>query len=143
MTAAGAETIKALDNGERPPRVAAFSVWRPLKRVTRDPIAVLNWTSPGDIKQCFCPFDYRSKGWKGEYSLEAYMLTKPEKPEDHEWYFVPEQMPHEVLVFKFADTESQYDPNISIGCGHGSPFLVGSEKEEARESIEARVLAFW
>jgi hypothetical protein len=125
--------------------------------VTRDPIAFLNWTSPspsqspsesssdssssppGRITKDFHTWDYRAKGHQGEYLVEAYMISRPERAEEHEWFFVPDQMPHEVLVFKFADTESQFDLEVAACCGHGSPFLVGSEREEARESIEARV----
>jgi hypothetical protein len=143
MAEAGAETLKASDNGEKLPRVAAYSVWQPLKPVTRDPIAVLNWTSPGDIKKHLIPWDYRARGFDGEYLLEAYTVTKPEKPEDHEWYYVSNQQPHEVLIFKFADTESMYDDKIAAAAGHGSPRIPGTENEPARESIESRVLAFW
>ncbi len=143
MASAGADAIKAIDAGERPPRVAAYSVWRPLKPVTRDPVAVLDWKSPGDITKDLHAFDYRAVGYKGDYLLEAYMMSKPKNQDDHEWYFVPEQKPHEVLMFKFADTESQYDSEVAGACGHGSPFIVGTEDEEPRESIEARVLAFW
>lgn len=30
-----------------------------------------------------------------------------------------------------------------MGTLHGSPVLIGSEKEELRESVEVRVLALW
>jgi hypothetical protein len=139
MADAGAGAIAALDAGERPPRVAAYSVWRPLKPVTRDPIALLNWTSPGGVTKDLRAFDYRAKGYKGDYLLEAYMISKPERAEDHEWFYVSRQESHEVLVFKFADSESEYDRDVAAACGHGSPFLVGTEGEDARESIEARV----
>ena len=49
ISSAGLDAIRAIDAGVRPPPVAAYSVWRPLKPLTGDPIAVLNWTSPGDI----------------------------------------------------------------------------------------------
>ncbi|KAJ9607576.1 hypothetical protein H2200_007654 [Cladophialophora chaetospira] len=143
MSLAGTEALKAIDAGKRPPRVAAYSVWRPLKPVIRDPIAILNWTSPGDITKDLRAFDYRAKGYKGDYLLEAYTIAKPKNLENHEWYYVSEQKPHEVLMFKFADTESQYDPEVAVACGHASPMVIGTEKEDPRESIEARVLAFW
>ncbi|KIW67783.1 hypothetical protein PV04_07012 [Phialophora macrospora] len=165
ISAAGADALAALDAGTRPPRVAAYSVWRPLKRVTRDPIAVLNWSGGGAgggagagapvaeaehgrsgdkiITRDLRPFDYRAKGYQGDYLLEAYMISKPARAEDHEWFYAPDQEPHEVWVFKFADTESQYDDRVAACCGHGSPVVVGTEGEDPRESIEARVLAFW
>ncbi|KIW91169.1 uncharacterized protein Z519_08064 [Cladophialophora bantiana CBS 173.52] len=140
---AGAEAIKAYEAGNRGPRVAAYSVWRPLKTVKRDPIAVLNWKSPGNIHNDLHTFDYRAKGFQGEYLLEAYTISRPQKPADHEWYYVSEQKPHEVMMIKFADTDSEHDKDVAAAGGHGSPFVVGTEDEEPRESIEARVLAFW
>ncbi|EXJ71369.1 uncharacterized protein A1O5_05176 [Cladophialophora psammophila CBS 110553] len=140
---AGAEAIKAHEAGNRGPRVAAYSVWRPLKTVKRDPIAVLNWKSPGNIHNDLHTFDYRAKGFQGEYLLEAYTISRPQKREDHEWYYVSEQKPHEVMMIKFADTDSEHDKDVAAAGGHGSPFVVGTEDAEPRESIEARVLAFW
>ncbi|OAP60994.1 hypothetical protein AYL99_05998 [Fonsecaea erecta] len=140
---AGAEAIKAHEAGSRGPRVAAYSVWRPLKTVKRDPIAVLDWKSPGNIQDDLCAFDYRAKGYEGEYMLEAYTISRPAKLEDHQWYYVSEQKPHEVMMIKFADTESEIDKDVAVAGGHGSPFVMGTEDEEPRESIEARVIAFW
>ncbi|KIX94929.1 uncharacterized protein Z520_09239 [Fonsecaea multimorphosa CBS 102226] len=144
MVEAGAEAIRAHEAGEsRGPRVAAYSVWRPLKTVKRDPIAVLDWKSPGNIQDDLHAFDYRAKGYQGEYLLEAYTISRPTNLDDHKWYYVSEQKPHEVMMIKFADTDSVHDKDIAAAGGHGSPFVVGTEDEEPRESIEARVIAFW
>lgn len=126
----------------RAQRVAAYSVWRPLKRVTRDPIAVLDYQTARPER--WFTFDYRSVGDKGDYLLEAYTIDAPQKGEEGQqrWYYMSEQMPDEVLLIKFADSENELDPSISKGCGHGSPAIVGQEGD-TRESIEARVIAFW
>jgi hypothetical protein len=145
FTSAGASSLEAYELGQRPARVASYSVWRPLKRITRDPLALLSWKSPGSpFTQDFKKFTYRAKSEsQGEYMLEAMMIQKPKAEGDHEWYFVPDQEQNEVLMIKFADTESAWDESISGGCGHGSPLLEGAEDEMPRESIEARILAFW
>ncbi|OQV09277.1 hypothetical protein CLAIMM_13413 [Cladophialophora immunda] len=143
MAEAGAEAIKAHDAGTRGPRVAAYSVWRPLKTVKRDPIAVLDWKSSTNIQKDLHAFDYRASGFQGEYLLEAYTISRPENLEDHRWYYVSEQKPHEVMMIKFADTDSEHDKDVAAAGGHGSPSVLGTEGQEPRESIEARVLAFW
>lgn len=144
FASAGAAHLAAVDaqDSTRGPRVAAYSVWRPLKRVTRDPIAVLDFKTARPEK--WKPFDYRSTGYKGEFLLEACAINVPdeEEGEEQEWYYVSEQMKDEVMVIKFADSESEVDPNVAVGCGHGSPAIVG-QQGDTRESIEARVLAFW
>ena len=71
------------------------------------------------------------------------MISKPEKLEDHEWYFVPKQKPSEVLGLSLRIRTVNLMRGWWGACGHGSPFILGTEGEEARESIEARVLAFW
>jgi hypothetical protein len=131
-----------ISSGKSPrgPRVAAYSVWRPLKRVTRDPIAVLDYTTAQPDK--WKPFDYRSTGYKGDYLLEACSINAPERTEQQKWYYVSEQALDEVMLIKFADSESEVNPEVAKGCGHGSPEVVG-QKGDTRESVEARVLAFW
>ena len=142
FAAAGAAHLAALDanDGTHGPRVAAYSVWRPLKTVTRDPLAVMDFKSARHDR--WKPFDYRSSGHKGEFLLEACAINAPEEGEVQEWYYVSEQQPDEVLLIKFADSESEVDPNVAAGCGHGSPAVVG-QQGDTRESIEARVLCFW
>ena len=137
-----ADSDNSDDSIAKAPRVAAYSVWRPLKRVTRDPIAVLDFQTARPDK--WHAFDYRSTGYKGDYLLEAYSINAPEKGKEDEqkWYYASEQMPDEVMLIKFADSESEIDPNVAKGCGHGSPAIVG-QIGETRESMEARVLAFW
>jgi hypothetical protein len=69
----------------------------------------------------------------------------PKTPQTQHWYWMPEQQPDEVLILKFADTAADSEhPEMAGGCLHGSPQIPGTEgEEEARCSIECRVLAFW
>lgn len=134
-------------------RIAAYSIWRPLAKVTRDPIAVLDWQSARPER--WRRFDYRSTGYEGEFLLEGCAINAPEEKKlgvqgaeegeeekEQRWYYVKEQMPDEVMVIKFADSEGMLDEGVAGGCGHGSPAIVGQDGE-TRESVEARVLAFW
>lgn len=127
-------------NGSQP-RVAAYSVWRPLKTVKRDPLVVAAWKSisPDDMVKA----TYQAKGTDGDYTMESWALKPSKDAKNHRWYWLPEQKAEEALIFKFADTESVNNEDIAAWTAHGSPQVLGSEDEEARESVEARVLAFW
>ena len=154
IRAAGKSAIEAWDaNSENShgtaPRVAAYSVWRPLKTVQRDPLAVALY---GSIeKDDFLPIPYRAlsdSGENGEYIMEA-LTVKPPKDDaslqSQKWYIVPNQTPDEVLVIKFADTEAEKDPeNVAGFAAHASPAIEETSSDaEVRESVEARVIAFW
>ncbi len=132
--------------GERA-RYAAYSVWRPVETVKRDPLAVCDWRSLD--KSLLYHWDYWAMGdvnADGEYLNDACGLTVPNEEQKREmkWYWMPEQKSDEVLIVKFADTMSGWDGSVAVGGAHGSPSLVGAEDEqEARVSVECRVLAFW
>ena len=97
-------------------------------------------------KPDLCKMTYRAlsdSNEDGEYIMEAYSALPPKQPNKQRWYWMPEQRSNEVLIIKFADTASADNPDIAGGCPHASPIIPGTEGEEARCSIEARVLAFW
>lgn len=75
--------------------------------------------------------------------LEQLTQTPNAKNSGQKWYCKANQSPDDVLILKFADTASEYDPKIAAGCAHCSPTLFGKENEEPRMSVEARVMAFW
>ena len=122
------------------PRFAALSVWRPVKTVRRDPLAVS--VSASILREDFVPFDYRVPNLDDEYLVEAYSIKPPKDASLQLWYWLPEQKPDEVLVIRLADSEAQKG-KVAANSAHGSPVIPGTEHEEARESIEVRILAFW
>ena len=144
MKAAAQEALDAEENGTEPKRYAAYSVWRPIKQVKRDPLAVADWrtTDPHTFKHV----EYRATSnvlESGEYMLEQRTQTPEAKDSGQRWYCKPNQNVDDVLILKFADTASERDPKLSAGCAHCSPILPGVENEEPRMSVEARVMAFW
>lgn len=56
---------------------------------------------------------------------------------------MPGQKPEEVLIIKFCDSKAEEDESCAMGGLHISPILPGTENEEVRRSIEARVYVFW
>ena len=58
----------------------------------------------------------------------------------HEWWYMSGMQPWEMVVFKGLDSKRE---ERGWRCPHTAFRVEGSEGEEARESIEARVVAFW
>ncbi|KAF7188080.1 Gibberellin cluster GA4 desaturase [Pseudocercospora fuligena] len=126
------------------PRYAAYSVWRPTKTVKRDGLAVSDWRCLDESE--IEPFSYRSPSnvtESGEFFREGSMLLPPKKPEQQKWYTMTGQQPHEVLILKLGDTAADADPGIAKAAAHCAPRIEGQENEEARSSVECRVLVFW
>lgn len=125
------------------PRWALFSIWRPLKTVARDPLAL------GDART-FLESDYvpvivktPNLGVPGEtstHNVESYLARWSE---GQKWYFISHQEPEEVLVIGLFDSERDHETVAAGGTLHSSVDLPGTEAEEARESLELRCLAVW
>ncbi|KAF2769756.1 hypothetical protein EJ03DRAFT_351027 [Teratosphaeria nubilosa] len=149
ITAAAKEIVEAEDARAqgavvRVPRYASYSVWRPLKPVKRDPIAVLDWRTLDKSELVAHEFRALSEMTEdGEYMIEAYMALPPKLPDKQKWYWMSEQKPDEVLIIKFGDSKSEEDETVAGGCVHSSPIIPGTENEEVRQSVEVRVYAFW
>ena len=128
------------------PRWAMFSVWRPLKPVRRDPLALSDVsTFPTED---YVPYNIRfptGKGIEGEEStshVEAGFLAYGS--DAHDWYWISNQQPDEVLVIQLFDSEAERDGlGVAGGVVHSSVHLEGTEDEEARESIEVRCTVIW
>ncbi|KAK3699029.1 hypothetical protein LTR37_016633 [Vermiconidia calcicola] len=145
ITAAAQEALDAEDNNTEPKRYAAYSIWRPIKPVQRDPLAVADWRTTSI--DTFQPIEYRATSnvlESGEYMLEQLTQTPKAKESGQRWYCKPNQTPDDVLILKFADTASERDTQMSALCAHCSPVLHGVDDDvEPRMSVEARVMAFW
>ncbi|KAI1624984.1 hypothetical protein EDD37DRAFT_372541 [Exophiala viscosa] len=125
------------------PRWALFSIWRPLKRVHRDPLAL------GDART-FLERDYvpvivktPNLGIPGDISTHSTESYLAHWSEGQKWYFVPKQEPEEVLVIGLFDSERDKETVAAGGTLHSSVDLPGTENEEPRESVELRCLAIW
>jgi len=89
------------------PRYAAFSVWRPIKTVRRDPLAVC--VSESIVPEDFLPFDYRAPNLDSEYIIEAYAIKPPKDASKQRWYWL-----QEVLVIKLADSEAEMERSQAV-----------------------------
>ena len=130
-----------------------LSAWHPLKGPTQDwPLAVCDASTvdfendavPGDIVQV----DRVTENMQIHYN------------DDQKWYYLSNQMPSEMLLFKNADSETPrgahcgelLNPSLVLmlcsltntGAPHASFDLYTQISPEARrESIEVRILAMW
>lgn len=126
------------------PRYAAYSVWRAVKPVRQDPIAVCDYRSLD--KEDLNSAEYRALSEQNpdkEYTMDYWTVAPPKDPKQPQWYWVPGQQTDEVLIIKFADSAAEIDPSIARCCPHGAAVIPGTAEEEPRLSIEARVIAFW
>ncbi|EWG40947.1 hypothetical protein FVEG_03157 [Fusarium verticillioides 7600] len=150
--------------GKLGPRYAAYSVWRPMRTVTRDPLAMApRWSFPQDGALGFLGYESRmlaapSMGGDFLRELESVVISEADARayedsgvvasgmESPKWYYLPEQKPDEVIVLKFFDSAALGGGLVSGDVGgapHASPDLGDTAYGPARWSIEVRCIAIW
>ncbi|KAG9251281.1 GA4 desaturase [Emericellopsis atlantica] len=143
LVAAGKVLSEDYKHGEGP-RWALYSIWRPLKTVKRDPLAVADYRTYSN--EDYVPVGVNTPclgrpGTSETHSAECYLARHSQR---HKWYWIDEQKPEEALVLKFFDSDSEEPHGVSAGgVLHSSVELPGTEGEEARESLEIRCLCIW
>ncbi|KAL8747048.1 MAG: hypothetical protein Q9190_001013 [Brigantiaea leucoxantha] len=117
------------------------SIWRPLFGPVRDwPLAMLDFQSV-DVDRDLIAADVIYPHYVGE-SFNVFHNPK------HRWYFVPDQMPHEVLIFKSFDSlqgvsmgkMKRATPSLTVltyatACPHAS-FDLDVSDQRRRESVD-------
>ncbi|KAE9378823.1 hypothetical protein N431DRAFT_327769 [Stipitochalara longipes BDJ] len=121
-------------------RYAFYSVWRPLKLVTKDPLAVCDPNSI-DRERDLEYGSLKRPSLKGDY-VAGISMVKGAKAESQKWYWIKEQKEDEVYFLQFFDNFAENEGR-PLGVPHCSPELLGFEGGETRESVETRVIAFW
>ncbi|KAF2464587.1 uncharacterized protein BDR25DRAFT_271583 [Lindgomyces ingoldianus] len=123
------DTLTSLTNPNI--RVLAINVWRPLKRIQKDPLAICDWRSFNP--SCIIP---NRMIFPGGFWNE---LGKVKYEAGQKWYTLKGQMPSEPVVFK------QFDSRVPEG-GMTVPHSAFVDPEwvdkEARESVEIKMFAF-
>lgn len=127
------------------PRWALYSIWRPLKRVKRDPLALGDPKTfrDSDFVSCNIRMPYLGRpGVEDAHDSESYVARYSE---GQKWYWIQEQEPEEVLVIGLWDSSVEEPGKLGFGgTFHSSVDLEGAENEqEPRESLELRCLAIW
>ncbi|KAF4502788.1 GA4 desaturase [Fusarium agapanthi] len=142
--------------GKLGPRYAAYSVWRPMRTVTRDPLAMApRWSFPKDGALRFLGYESRmlaapSMGGDFLRELESVVISEADARayeesgvvarglESPQWYYLPEQKSDEVIVLKFFDSAALGGGLVSGDVGgapHANPDLGDAAYGPARWSI--------
>lgn len=125
-------------------RYAFFSVWRPLKPVINDPLAVCDGRTV-DPSRDLVEFVNKHPNPEGKDFLAGALILNGHNAKKHKFYWIKNQKPDHVLVIQFFDSHAEAEER-PIGTPHGSPEVLGlteMERNEPRESIEVRIAAFW
>jgi hypothetical protein len=128
------------------PRWSMFSIWRPLRRVTRDPLALSDRRSfpvsdyiPVKLVEPNAKSLHETEG--PTHETETYLAYGSN---EHDWYWIWDMQPEEVLVIQLFDSEAEGKGVVGAGgVMHSSVEVEGTDGEEARESLEVRCTAFW
>ena len=114
-------------------RWAIIQVWRPIRgKVLIDPLGICDGrTIP---QKGFILVQRRYKYRTGEVYHIAY------NPE-HVWYYFPEMVRDEAMVFKVFDTDQRVDTRFTAHSSFDDPNT--PPNAPPRESIETRTFAFW
>ncbi|KAJ5521056.1 hypothetical protein N7463_001509 [Penicillium fimorum] len=126
-------------------RWSIINVWRPLKSVHRDPLAVCDSRSVKDeelipMTVCLPP---KGSATYDNVSVGDFETLSTRMNPDHRWYFKSEQKPDEPLLIKIYDSKSETDRDLAGRVLHTSFTIPGTEDKEPRESIEIRCFVFY
>ncbi|KAL6707869.1 hypothetical protein ACN47E_003769 [Coniothyrium glycines] len=111
-------------------RMQIINVWRPIKTVVRDPLAVAEAGSVDDKSLVVTELIYPDR--RGE----TYAVKHDSK---HRWFYKSRQTPSEVLLIKCFDSKLD---GRARRVPHTAFHIPGTETEQNRESIEIRALVF-
>ena len=138
IQAFGEEVAKTVTKSGR--RFMAFSIWRPIKTIRRDPLAICDARSVR-AKELVPLKRLYPDGKRGE-NVVVKAAEDIRMECQHKWYWMSEQTPDDVLMIKIFDSEDEdWESGGTVRVGpHCSFHLDGSEGEHVRESIEVRVV---
>jgi hypothetical protein len=111
-------------------RVQIINVWRPIKPIYKDPLAVADAHSVLDSDLVGVPLIYPDR-------VGELYTVKPSAA--HKWYYAYGQRPDEVMLIKCFDSKTD---GRAQRVPHSAFVSAETEHREARESIEVRALVF-
>ena len=122
-------------------RWQSYNLWRPIKPVKRDALAVLDTRTFTRDQLVSASFD-RGDGHIVSMDWLTCGLPAGEADEElkHRWFYMSEQQPDEVVAFKIYDNDPAAKSN---GTPHSAVHIPGTEDEETRQSIELRCFAIF
>ncbi|RDW56505.1 hypothetical protein BP5796_13146 [Coleophoma crateriformis] len=116
-------------------RFSFINAWRPIQTVERDPLALADATTVPDS-------DYlvRARTFPSGINAGNYIMSHGSQEQEHQWYYMSEMQPNELVVFKGYDTKQDLP---GWRCPHTAITLPDTESLPSRQSIECRAACFW
>lgn len=128
-------------------RWAIINLWRPLKPITREPLAICDSSTVADSDlqeiKLRVPADYKRNDTDKEpvgYRPVESAIWQLKANERHRWYFPYQMQPDEALLIKCFDSKD--DGSTARRAPH-SAIQTPMDQGPPRESIEVRVICFW
>jgi hypothetical protein len=116
-------------------RWQALNLWRPIKTVLRDPLAISDATSVPMSDQ----YTFTSSAQPGKLPVRI-LFTRAGEHSMHRWYYLKEQRPDELLIFKTFDSDENARTRMVTHTSFVDP---KAEHMPTRESIEIRCIAVY
>lgn len=118
-------------------RWGVFNTWKPVKTVHRDPLAMCDCRTvhAADMRL------KRRELMPGKFIASTY-FSHPHKEDTHQWYYLHEQTPEELWIFRGYDSDSS-GPRFPTGHTAIRTPETGLDQIPARESIEVRSIVVW
>ncbi|KAK8079598.1 hypothetical protein PG997_007416 [Apiospora hydei] len=127
-------------DGLKAKRWQIVNVWRPIKTVHQNPLAVVDARSVSDNDLVAADVHYVSSGHRAET-----WAVKPSS--SHRWYYKYAQRPDEVTLIKCFDSDSANEARRTPHSAFEDPAFVDDDTDDAnksgRESIEVRALVLY
>lgn len=112
-------------------RIILINVWRPLKTIKKDPLAVCDWSSV-NLDSEIIPLRFK-------FPTQWNELGWWRHTDNHKWYYLNNQQPSEPLLFMQYDSRGQKGAMTLPHTAFQDPEFLN---EAPRESIEIKMLAF-
>jgi len=111
-----------------------INAWRPLKTIQKDPLAVADSTTvpDSDLLPLKRIYSDEKEGENCVVKADGFL--------QHRWYYINQQQPDEVLIFKQHDSDLKAKTR---GTPHSSFLYPGTEHLANRESIEVRAIVYY
>ncbi|GIZ38726.1 hypothetical protein CKM354_000213100 [Cercospora kikuchii] len=119
-------------------RWAVINLWKPLKTITRQPLAICDATSVPESDLRPYPMMVRADDALDTQEREFELWHVMANPE-HKWYWPSEMKPDEALLIKCFDSKLE---GVARRAPH-SAFNLPDDQGPPRESIEIRCAVLW
>ncbi|KAJ5953956.1 hypothetical protein N7501_008235 [Penicillium viridicatum] len=113
-------------------RVLIINVWRPLRTIQRDPLAVCDWNSVNIQDEGIATRFTLPNGWN---ELGRYAFSPRQR-----WYYLSGQQPNEPLMFTQFDSSKVDEGGFTVP--HSAFVDPEYSDSAARESLEIKMFAF-